>query len=169
MMSRSFEWKIRPAVASDYDQLCELFDEVDSLHTENLPDIFHKPCGPPRSRERVSNLIDGSCSTIFVAERGNAVLGLAVVVMLPHSANPLRLPRRVAEIVTVVVRQSVRREGIGTSLIRASVSWAKQQDAEHVEISVYSFNVDALRTYTALGFEIVSQRMLLRSPFEECQ
>lgn len=103
--------KIRPATASDYDQLCELFDEVDALHREARPDIFRKPNGPPRSSERVSSLINGPASTILVAERGGFLLGLSVVVEQPISANPLHVPRRVAEIVTIAVRGTARRRG----------------------------------------------------------
>ncbi len=157
--------KIRPATASDYDQLCELFDEVDVLHREARPDIFCKPSGPPRSTERVSSLIGGPASTILVAESGGVLLGLSVVVEQPISANPLHVPRRVVEIVTIVVRNQARRQGIGKSLIGASLAWAKERGVDHVEISVHAFNEDALRAYTAAGFQMSVHRLLLRAPF----
>jgi hypothetical protein len=103
--------KIRPAAVSDYDQLCELFGEVEALHWQARPDIFRKPEGPPRSMERVSSLIGGPASAILVAERRGVLLGLAVVVEQPMSANPLHVPRRVVEIVSIVVRKSARRRG----------------------------------------------------------
>jgi GNAT superfamily N-acetyltransferase len=161
--------KIRAAAAGDYDQLCELFAEVDAMHRDRLPDIFHQPNGPPRSKERVSSLISGPTSTILVAERRDALLGLAVVVELPASTNPLHVPRRVVEIVTLVVRKLARGQGIGKSLLRASLAWARQREAEHVQISVYAFNEDALRFYTAEGFEMSVHRLLLRSPFGDSQ
>jgi diamine N-acetyltransferase len=156
--------KIRPAVMGDYDQLCELFNEVDILHREARPDIFRKPDGPARSRERVSYLINGPTETILVAERSDRVLGLAVVLESPVSPHPLHVPRRVVEIVTVVVRQSARGQGIGSALIAASLEWAKQHGAEHVEISVYAFNEDALRLYTAAGFKTLLHRLMLQLP-----
>ena len=159
--------KIRPAMASDYDQLCELFDEVDVLHREARPDIFRKPDGPPRSIEHVSGLIGGPASTILVAERGGVLSGLAVVVEQPRSANPLHVPRRVVEIVTIVVRKSARRRGIGKSLIGASLAWAKERGADHVEISVHAFNEEAIRAYAAAGFQMSVHRLLLRSPFRD--
>ncbi len=156
--------KIRPAAASDYDQLCELFEEVDALHRGARPNIFRKPDGPPRSMERVSNLINGPASTILVAEDGGILLGLAVVVEQPASSNPLHVPRRVVEIVTIVVRKSARRQGIGKSLIGASLAWAEKRGADHVEISVHAFNEDALRVYAAAGFQMSVHRLLLRLP-----
>jgi diamine N-acetyltransferase len=153
--------KIRPAVMTDYEQLCELFDEVDILHRESLRDIFRKPDGPARSRERVSHLISGPSGTILVAEHTGCLLGLAVVLENAVSANPLHVPRRVVEIITIVVRESARGQGIGRLLMGASLEWAKQHEAEHVEISVYAFNEDALRMYTAAGFTMLLHRLVL--------
>jgi len=42
---------IREAAADDYEVLCELFDEVDALHRDNLPQIFQKPTGPVWEQE----------------------------------------------------------------------------------------------------------------------
>jgi GNAT superfamily N-acetyltransferase len=119
---------------------------------------------PPRSSERVSSLIAGPASTILVAERNGILLGLSVVVEQPISANPLHVPRRVVEIVTVV-RKPARRRGIGKSLIGASLAWAKERGADDVEIAVHAFNEDAMKAYTAAGFQMSVHRLLLRSPF----
>ena len=42
---------IRKATANDYDNLCELFNEIDTLHRVNLPDIFQKPNGAAREKD----------------------------------------------------------------------------------------------------------------------
>lgn len=152
---------IRPATIADYEQLCDLFDEVDRLHRETLPDTFRKADGPPRSRERIAQLVDGPNAVILVAERGEMLLGLAVLWELPVSPNPMRVPRRVVEIDTIVVRAAARRQGIGRSLIAAAVQWAKGRGADHAEISVYAFNQDALRTYEAAGFTMSLHRLKL--------
>jgi len=56
---------IRPATIDDDEQLCGLFDEVDRLHREALPNVFRKPDGPTRSRERIAHRRPASrcCST----------------------------------------------------------------------------------------------------------
>src|SRR5688572_26168947 len=97
--------KIRPAVMRDYDQLCELFDEVDALHRDTRPDVFQKPDGPVRSVEHVTGLISDDNSTILVADRHDRLLGLAVVVDREVTGHPLIVPRRVVEINTAVVRR----------------------------------------------------------------
>jgi GNAT superfamily N-acetyltransferase len=67
----------------------------------------------------------------------------------------------VVEILTIVVRQSARGQGIGRALIGASLDWATLHGADHVEISVYAFNDDALRIYAAAGFKMLFHRLLL--------
>ena len=153
---------IRPAVMSDYDQLCALFDEVDALHRDTRPEIFRKPDGPIRSVEHVTKLVSGPNSTILVAEHDGRLVGLAVMTEQPVSSHPLHVPRRVVEIVTVVVRKAARRQGIGKSLIAAALDWARQRGAQHVEISVHAFNQDALRAYMAAGFTLSVHRLMLR-------
>jgi hypothetical protein len=80
--------RIRPAAMDDYDQLCELFDEVDALHRQTLPEIFRKAEGPPRSKERIAHLIAGPAQTILVCERDGRLLGLAVALEVPSSQVP---------------------------------------------------------------------------------
>ena len=152
---------IRPAVMSDYDQLCELFDEVDVLHREIRPDIFRKPDGRPRSVDHVSKLVTEGNSTILVAQGQDRLLGLAVVVEREAGAHPLHVPRRFVEINTVVVRKEARRQGIGRFLIEAALQWAGHREVTAVEISVYAFNEDALRAYMAAGFTMSVHRLML--------
>ena len=153
--------EIRPAIITDYEQLCELFDEVDILHREALPAIFRKSDGQARSRERVVHLISGPAGTILVVEHDGRFQGLAVISENDASTNPLHVPRRVFEIVTIVVRKAARGRGIGKLLMSASLKWAKQHGAEQVEITAYAFNEDAVRMYTAAGFTMLRHRMVL--------
>jgi ribosomal protein S18 acetylase RimI-like enzyme len=151
--------KIRSAVASEYDALCDLFDEVDHIHREGLPFMFRKADGPARSRQRVLRLIDGSDSAILVTDRNGSLAGLVVVMLMPNSTNPLHNPRSVVEIVTLIVRKSDRRQGMGKPLLAAAVSWAEQQKAEYLEAFVYAFNDKAFLAYENAGFNLLAQRL----------
>ena len=57
---------IREAAADDYAVLCELFDEVDALHRDNLPQIFQKPTGPVWEQETYRGLITDENVGLFV-------------------------------------------------------------------------------------------------------
>ncbi len=49
-MGKDKEISIRQATAEDYDALCTIIDEVDTLHRDRMPHIFQKPPGPVRDR-----------------------------------------------------------------------------------------------------------------------
>ena len=60
---------IRPAVPDDYEQICEVLDEADTLHREALPHIFRKPDGPVRERSDIQEQVAGGENLgLFVAE-----------------------------------------------------------------------------------------------------
>ncbi|MBN1137717.1 MAG: hypothetical protein JXM73_14110 [Anaerolineae bacterium] len=42
-MDKAMEINIRQATAQDYEALCAIIDDVDSLHRDHLPHIFQKP------------------------------------------------------------------------------------------------------------------------------
>ena len=41
---------VREATTDDFVPLCELFDEIDTWHRDNLPRIFQKPGDPTFAR-----------------------------------------------------------------------------------------------------------------------
>ncbi|MFQ6077792.1 MAG: GNAT family N-acetyltransferase [Thermodesulfobacteriota bacterium] len=51
------ELSIREAAERDYESLCEIFEEVDSLHREALPHVFCKSDGPARSKDFIFGII----------------------------------------------------------------------------------------------------------------
>ena len=144
---------IRPAVAGDHVELCELFDELDQLHRDARPDIFRKPAGDARSRADMAGLMAGQGGTILVADGGNGLVGAAVA-LLRTPAHPLLVARKIVEIDNVVVRRRHRRHGIGRQLVAACIAWGKERGADDVEVGVHDFNAAAAAFYSALGFEM---------------
>ena len=56
----------------------------------------------------------------------------------------------------LVVEEGVRRQGIGSALIRAALEWARAQECSEVEISTDQDNVKAQALYQRMGFESVA-------------
>ena len=115
----SIPFSIRAATEADFEQLCDLFAELDDLHREARPDLFVKPAGLPRERAYVSGLIAGPESSILVASAKDSrvLYGFATLIVRRLPANPVRPERRLVEIDNFSVRMSARRCGIGRALI----------------------------------------------------
>lgn len=153
------ELEIREATASDYDDLCTLFDEGDALHRENLPHIFQKPKGPVRGKDYVLGLISDEAVGLFVAQLGDQVVGVVCVVMRESPDVPVFVPRRYAMVDSVVVRRSFRQAGIGRALMEKAHRWAVARGVDRIELNVWEFNKGGIEFYHKLGYETEGRRM----------
>ncbi len=150
---------IREATADDYDTLCELLDEVDALHRDNLPHLFQKPTGPVREQEYYLSLIADENIGLFVAEVNKRAVGFVHVVLRDAPAIPILVSRRYAIVDDIGVKSDFRRGGIGRMLMDKAQEWAAAKGASAIELNVHEFNQGAISFYRRLGFDIVSRRM----------
>jgi GNAT superfamily N-acetyltransferase len=153
--------RIRQATMGDYDALVALFDELDEFHRQARPDVFRRFDGPARPREQIEQWLAGPSSTVLVAESGQDVVGLAVLLTRPPPAFPGAVPHKVVELDNLVVRADRRSQRIGRQLLDATVAWTRGQGASHVAVAVHSFNRDARRFYENFGFLPSIDRLVL--------
>jgi ribosomal protein S18 acetylase RimI-like enzyme len=159
-MSKDMEIGIRQATAADYDALCAIIDEVDTLHRERMPHIFQKPPGPVRDREYVFGLLADDNVGLFIAEVEGQVAGFVHVLVRDTPPWPVLVPRRLAFVDSLAVRQEFRRHGIGRALMTQAHTWAIAKGAADVELNVFEFNQAAIAFYQALGYETSTRRMV---------
>ena len=150
---------IREAAADDYEALCELFDEVDALHRDHLPQIFQKPTGPVWEQETYRGLITNGNVGLFVAEVNERAVGFVHAIIRDTPANPILVPRRVAIVDSIGVKSDFRGGGIGRMLMHKIHEWAIVKGAIAIELNVHEFNRGAISFYRKLGYDTVSQKM----------
>jgi len=150
---------IRAAEERDYNALCEIMDEVDRLHRENLPERFKAAAGPVRTQDYIYNAIQAPDVGFFVAEFEGAVVGFVHLVLRDTLEVPIFVQRRYAVVDSLAVRQEHRRSGVGRALMERAHAWARTKGATSIELNVYAFNRVAERFYRKLGYEILSRRM----------
>ena len=100
-------------------------------------------------------------STVLVAENEEGVVGLAVLLTRPASPFAGAVPRKVIELDNLVVRADQRNRKIGRRLLVATVDWARDRKATHVEVGVHAFNSGARRFYEGFGFRPSIDRLML--------
>lgn len=159
-MDNSAEIAIRQATAKDYDALCAIIDQVDTLHRDRMPHIFQKPPGPVRDREYILGLLADDNVGLFVAEIEGQVAGFVHALVRDTPPWPVLVPRRRAFIDSLAVGQQFRRRGIGRALMNQAHTWAVAKGAADVELNVFEFNQPALAFYRALGYETSTRRMV---------
>jgi RimJ/RimL family protein N-acetyltransferase len=136
---------IRTALPSDAEALTAY---IAAVVAERLPVLFGRDAPP--TQEQVATMIarhaEDARSALFVAVDNGAILG-----MLDFS--PLARPqqRHVGSFGMSVAR-SARGRGVGTRLLRALYTFAKEHGYRKLELEVFATNGPAIVLYESHGF-----------------
>lgn len=151
---------IRPVVESDLDELNDLFNQIDRFHASAHPERFREAAdGQARPRQYFLELINDPTVGFFVAEQAGVLLGF-VHVLVQHTPDfNIIVPRLVAKVDNLGVREGHRGKGIGRALMEHAEHWAKEKGAVDIELNVYEFNIHAQRLYQQMGYQVISKRM----------
>ena len=153
------EISVRKATADDYNSLCELFNEIDALHRDNLPHIFQKPNGTAREKDYYLGLIADETVALFVVGVGENLVGFVHAIVRDTPAIPVFVPRRYAIVDSIVVKSGFQNHGIGRILMDKMEEWAIAKGATSIELNVYEFNEPAISFYERLGYQTFSRKM----------
>lgn len=153
------ETHIRKATANDYDNLCELFNEIDALHRVNLPHIFQKPNGAAREKDYYLGLVADENIGLFVVEADEELIGFVHVLIRDTPIFPVIIPQHYAVIDGIGVKSEFQNHGIGKILMEKAQEWAATNGAVFIELNVYEFNKNAISFYERLGYQVSSRRM----------
>jgi ribosomal protein S18 acetylase RimI-like enzyme len=159
-VARQAPVRIRVALPRDGEMLAALRRQAEQIHARLLPDYFRVSL----TRDAVGSPPDPS-SVIIVAEGldpGSSVLGYVSVKLVETPKDPAMTPQRRAHVDTIVVAESHRGLGIGTTLMRAASSWAERHEAAELVLTVWSENRAAQALYRRLGYRPIA-RILRRT------
>ncbi len=95
---------------------------------------------------------------MFVAEESGEIIGYGCISVVCENCD----------LENVLVAEAYRRGGIGTALLNALLSEAKENGAEHVFLELRVSNAPAMRMYLNNGFVGVYARTRYYSDGEDC-
>jgi len=153
--------KVREAVINDYEDLCEIYSELDELHRLKHPELFIKPNDCTRTREYISEIINDNDKALFVAEVESKVAGFAECFILRSSNFPVIKQREWVQLDNIAVRSDYKNCHIGSLLLNKVIEWAKIKRVNRIELKVYSSNKNAIEFYSKKGFNDLSKTMYL--------
>lgn len=109
------------------------------------------------SPSRESSPSDALFRTAFVAVSSTAILGFAAAsLLLARPGDPA--DESLCELESIAVRPDVRRQGAGTVLLHAVLTWAAQHGARRLALEVRAGNAPALRLYENFGLRLQGRR-----------
>ncbi len=153
--------KIRRATVSDTDTLLELYQEVQGLHAEALPELFLGPSPGPAECAVFQKWVEDPAALWLLAEQDGA-LGYLYAQFHDVGETFFRPALRVCNISQLSVRPESRRKGVARRLVSSLVEEADKLGFDRIELEVWSFNRGARAAFARLGFEVLNERMQLR-------
>jgi len=147
------ECRVRRAVADDVDGLCDMLMDLSELE----PDFNAEPL---RLRRGLELLMETRGAAVFVAETGGEPCGMCTVQTLLSTAEG----GMVGIVEDVVVREGMRRRGIGSALMMAVQNWSNAHGLTRLQLLADSENRSALKFYRCEGWDHTRMICLRKKP-----
>jgi GNAT superfamily N-acetyltransferase len=135
--------EIRDALESDAGAMAPLMEQ-----------LMHKPSTPDQIRMRLRNLSVTAADRVVVAVVDGRVVGLAGV----HVAWMVHTDSPTARLMSIVVDEACRGQGIGRRLVEASVEQARAWGCDRIELTSRLERSGAHSFYETVGFVHTSKR-----------
>ncbi|MEZ4657451.1 MAG: GNAT family N-acetyltransferase [Caldilineaceae bacterium] len=157
---------VRRGTIDDLAVMAELLVDVQRLHAEALPHFFKPPQAGGFSEDVVRGFVDDPNNVVFLAEEqdGDAppvVVGYLCAVLKNSAENPFAYARTTCHIEHLSVRPDRQGAGHGNRLMQAVRTYAQEQGATILSLSVWDFNKKAQRFFQAQGYVPASHRMVI--------
>ncbi|WP_164848581.1 GNAT family N-acetyltransferase [Paenibacillus sp. DCT19] len=153
------EVNIRRAESRDYPRVSALMDELHRMHVEARPDIY-RPLQPRMSQQEFEDLLNAEDRYLYVAEATEGeICGYGSAQLNKIQNVELLMDRDVLFINEIIIDQMHRGRHIGQKMMAVLVELGNELQADHLELTVASFNQGAQEFYEKLGLVVRSSRM----------
>ena len=142
--------EIRKLVESDYDQVIELYAQLDELHAQARPDCFvYREKVDIYPKEAFVHNLNYPGGVDFGAFEDGRMIGFVSATLWTESG--LRKDLKTVCLDNIYVLPEYRRRGIASKLFAEAEAWAKEQGAIRLDLHTWDFNKGAIAMYEAMG------------------
>ena len=141
---------VRKAKPEDLKSIQDLNHQLFLFDHDRDPQLNTQWPYEREGKDYFSKMIAGEIGVCFVAESDNKVIGY-LAGSIKTEVTSYR-PIRRTELENMFVVKELRGQGVGTILAKEFIGWSKKQGVEHVFVSAYAGNKDAIKFYEKAGF-----------------
>ena len=140
----------RKLVESDYDQVNELYTQLDEYRVQGRPDCFvHRGKEKIYPKDAYIHNLAYPGSLDLGAFEGDRLIGFVSATLWEESN--MRKDLKTVCLDDIYVLPTYRRRGIAAKLFAEVESWAKEQGAIRLDLHTWDFNKGAIAMYEAMG------------------
>ena len=142
--------KIRQLVESDYDQVIELYTQLDEFHVHGRPDCFvHREKDKIYPKDAFAHNLSYPGGMELGAFDDDRLIGFVSATLWEESN--MRKDLKTVCLDNIYVLPTCRRRGIAAKLFAQVESWAREQGATRLDLHTWDFNKGAIAMYEAMG------------------
>jgi ribosomal protein S18 acetylase RimI-like enzyme len=156
----SLDVVIRRALDSDLEQVDIVFADELAFHVNLRPEIFQM-ADPVVPRDWYRKILGDPDRVLFVAELGDKLIGLVLLLVENAPDDPIHRPRRYVYVDELSVLEAYRGLGVGRRLMARAQEWALAQGVDEMVLEVWEANTRAIGFYEALGYQTFRRSMRL--------
>lgn len=131
--------------------------KIHALHVQAEPHR-HRHAAPQTVRAYFEGVLEDPDAQILVAADDGGLLGY-LVAKHERREHPMTTPESFVLVDALSISAQARRRGVGRRLMDAAMAHAQALGTDAVELTVRSFNREAIAFYEALGFGAEQLRM----------
>lgn len=154
------KFHIQKIEIKDIDKLNKISAELNKIHVDKFPDIFHS-VQEAYNEKTVKDLLNNPQEGIIGAYIVDELVGFVRYTIQIRSHNKFIKPEEILKINELAVEQDSKGLGVGTELINEVKKIARDNKISKIILSVWTFNKQACDFYENYGFENVKQEMQL--------
>lgn len=151
------DYHMREATKNDYDTVHYIQKQVHEIHTKERPDHY-KMADITLDKDYFNNLIDRDNTKVFVLEAYRPV-AYSILTIHPPKERHILIPKKVVYMDDFGVDEKVRGKGVGKRFFEQIVEFAKEIEADSLELAVWEFNEQAINFYESMHLETKVRRM----------
>lgn len=151
---------IRKATSADLPQIKALYSLLFEQLANYEPDYLQPALQDEAFLQQVVAAADNFVAFIYTID-GEAK-GFAIAKLEESPPYNCFVPLKCMYLMDIVVDQNMRGKGIGKALIDRIKQWAKEQEADYLELSVLAKNTLAEALYLREGFATFSKSMRMK-------
>jgi GNAT superfamily N-acetyltransferase len=159
------DFTIRPADSNDTESLCLLYYQFHEYHAQRLPERLcslgsYSEFDSSQLRTSLLHIFADTSAVLFVAELAGQIVGFVELYLRSDDSNPMRVSYTYVLLQSLMVLEAFRHRGIGTALVTAAESWAKEQSAVEIRLDIWEFPGDPLGFYQAFGYQTIKRQLV---------
>ena len=142
---------IREASKADLVYIQKLYKQIDEQHHKALPHLFKPSQDIKRPNSLFRNIFSNIKANFLVAEINEKIVAL-VHLEVRETDHPLLNEYQYGHISDVITDSRWKRKGIGKKLVTEAHEWLINKGVNEVNLTVFSFNKEAISFYQSLGY-----------------